>query len=54
MAKIMKGNLQLNIKTYIIGLMLVCIVICFSSCQDKDEFIPDPISGDVNEFYADV
>ena len=54
MAKIMKGNLQLNIKTYIIGLMLVGIVICFSSCQDKDEFTPDPISGDVNEFYADV
>ena len=54
MAKIMKGNLQLNIKTSIIGLMLVGIVICFSSCQDKDEFTPDPISGDVNEFYADV
>lgn len=50
----MKGKLQLNIKTYIMGLMLIGIVICFSSCQDKDEFTPDPVIGDVNQFYADV
>lgn len=54
MVKIMKGNLQLNIKTYIMGLMLIGIVTGFSSCQDKDEFTPDPISGDVSIFYTDA
>lgn len=54
MVKIMKENLQLNIKTYIMGLMLIGMVIGFSSCQDKDEFTPDPISGDVSDFYAEV
>ena len=54
MVKIMKENLQLKIKNYMKCLMLMGIVIGFSSCQDKDQFTPDPISGDVSEFYADV
>ncbi len=54
MVKIMKENLQLNIKTCIKSLMLFSIVVGFLSCQDKDEFTPDPISGDVSEFYSNV
>ena len=50
----MKGNLQLNIKSYVKSLMFIGILIGFTSCEEKDEFIPDPISGDVNEFYADA
>lgn len=49
----MEGNLQLNIKSSIL-LMLLGVIMVFASCQEKDEFTPDPISGDVNDFYADA
>lgn len=54
MVMIMKENLHLNIKTYINYLFLIVLMISISSCEDKDEFTPDPISGDINDFYADV
>ena len=50
----MKENLQLNIKIYLKNLMLIGIILGFVSCQDKDEFIPDPITGDVSDFYSDA
>ena len=50
----MKENLQLNIIKSIKSLMLLGIVVVFAACQDKDEFTPDPISGDVNDFYTDA
>jgi len=50
----MNRNLQLNIKSYIKGLMLLGIIFTFAACQDKDEFTPDPITGDVEDFYEDA
>lgn len=50
----MNKNLRLNLLVYIKGLMIIGVVLCFSSCQDKDEFTPNPISGDINDFYQDA
>ena len=54
MVSIMKENLQLKIRTYFKCLMLIGILMGFASCQDRDEFTPDPVSGNMNDFYADV
>jgi len=50
----MKRNIQSNIKLYIFQLLILGIVISFSACQDKDEFIPDPVTGDINDFYEEA
>ena len=50
----MNKNLRLNLLVYIKGLMLLGMIVFISSCQDKDEFTPNPISGDINDFYQDA
>lgn len=50
----MKENLQLHLKTWIKSVMLLSVIIGLGGCEDKDEFTPDPISGDVELFYSEV
>lgn len=35
-------------------MLILGLVLVLGSCQDKDEFTPDPISGDINDFYEDA
>lgn len=36
------------------ALLVILATIFFASCQNKDEFIPDPVSGEVADFYIEV
>ena len=50
----MNKYLQLNLLTKTKSFLLLSILVVLGACQDKDEFTPDPISGDINDFYQDA